>query len=45
MSDGTQDTSKVCDGISIGVGFEMKEVQIGEVGPPTTPGDICPPAN
>jgi hypothetical protein len=33
MSDGTQDTTKVCDGISLGFGFDMAPAQIGVVGP------------
>jgi len=42
MADGTQDPTKTCDGISMGLGFEMKEVQIGEVGPKTPVGVPCP---
>jgi hypothetical protein len=42
MADGTQDTTKVCDGISIGLGFEMKEVLIGDVGKATPIGASCP---
>jgi hypothetical protein len=42
MTDGTQDPTKVCDGISIGIAFEMKEVLIGEVGPPAESGMACP---
>ena len=42
MTDGPQDPSKVCDGISIGIAFEMKEVQIGDVAPPALPGSACP---
>ena len=42
MSDGTQDTTKVCNGISMGLGFEMKEVQIGGVGPVAPIGAACP---
>ncbi len=41
LSDGTQDTSKTCDGISIGLGFEMKEGLIGDVGPTTPVGMSC----
>jgi hypothetical protein len=41
MADGTQDPTKTCDGISMGLGFEMKEVQIGDVGPPTPVGMSC----
>ena len=42
MADGTQDPTKVCDGISMGLGFEMKEVQIGDVGPAAPIGATCP---
>jgi hypothetical protein len=42
LADGTQDPTKTCDGISMGLGFEMKEVQIGSVGAPTPPGMACP---
>ncbi|MCL2823995.1 MAG: hypothetical protein FWD57_08390 [Polyangiaceae bacterium] len=31
MKDGTQDPDKSCDGISIGLGFDMKRVQLGQV--------------
>lgn len=39
LSDGTQDPEKVCNGISIGLGFEAKEVQLGEVTEPSEPGE------
>jgi hypothetical protein len=42
MTDGTQDPGKVCDGISIGLGFEMSEALIGDVGMPNPVGDSCP---
>ena len=42
LSDGTQDTEKTCDGISIGLGFEMKPAQIGEVGPESPVEMACP---
>jgi len=42
MTDGSQDPTKECDGISFGIQLEMKEVQIGEVGPPADPGGACP---
>jgi hypothetical protein len=32
MKDGSQDPSKDCDGISIGLGFNMAQVQLGEIG-------------
>jgi hypothetical protein len=37
MSDGTQDPTKTCDGISIGLGFNSALVQLGSVAAPTTP--------
>jgi hypothetical protein len=44
MNDGTQDPTKVCNGISIGIGFTMKELTLGGVAPPGTPGNTmaCP---
>lgn len=42
MSDGTQDPAQTCNGISIGIAFELKEVQIGTVGPPAEIGMTCP---
>ncbi|MFO0548434.1 MAG: hypothetical protein U0271_08615 [Polyangiaceae bacterium] len=42
MSDGTQDPNSTCDGISFGVKFEMKEVQIGDVGPASPQNMTCP---
>jgi hypothetical protein len=42
MADGTQDPNKTCDGISMGLGFEMKEVQLGDVGPGIPVGVACP---
>jgi hypothetical protein len=41
LSDGTQDPTKTCDGISVGLGFEMAQDQIGSVGPPATVGLAC----
>ena len=41
MADGTQDPEKPCNGISMGLGFEMKAVQLGDVGPPTPVGKTC----
>jgi hypothetical protein len=42
LQDGTQDPSKTCDGISIGLGFDAGEIQIGPVAPKTPPGtDPC----
>jgi hypothetical protein len=37
LADGSQDPAKTCNGISIGFGFTMKEVQLGGVGPKATP--------
>ena len=31
MKDGTQDPASGCNGISVGVGFEMKKAKVGEV--------------
>ncbi len=42
MTDGTQDPTKECDGISFGIQFEMKEVQLGDVGIPADVGMACP---
>jgi hypothetical protein len=42
MADGTQDPTKECDGISIGLGFEAAAVVVGDVGPPEpAPKDPC----
>ena len=41
MADGTQDPTKVCDGISMGLGFEMKQVLLGDVGPAAPIGASC----
>jgi hypothetical protein len=37
MADGTQDPSRTCDGISIGIGFNAEPVQLGAVVPPPSP--------
>jgi hypothetical protein len=37
MKDGTQDPTKECDGISIGLGFTMKTVKLGPVAAPAPP--------
>ena len=42
LTDGTQDPNKECNGISLGVQFEMKEVQLGDVGPAAPVGMACP---
>ncbi len=31
MKDGTQNPDALCNGISVGIGFDMKAVQLGEV--------------
>ena len=36
LNDGTQDPTKTCNGISIGIGFEMKAVHLGDVGTPAS---------
>jgi hypothetical protein len=41
LTDGTQDTTKVCDGISVGIGFDMKPAQIGAVAPPAPISPSC----
>jgi hypothetical protein len=42
LSDGTQDPSKTCDGISIGLGFDAIDAVRGNVGPPAPPLMACP---
>lgn len=42
MTDGTQDTTATCDGISFGVKFTLAEVQLGDVGPTAPRGMACP---
>ncbi len=42
MSDGTQDPTKTCDGISIGLGFAMTQAQRGGVGPARAMQMACP---
>jgi hypothetical protein len=37
LSDGSQDPTKTCDGISIGLGFNAELVQLGPVVPPPAP--------
>jgi hypothetical protein len=45
MQDGTQDPTKTCDGISIGLGFDATLVQLGAIGATTTPlPNPCPDA-
>ncbi len=44
LQDGSQDPSKECDGISVGLGFDAATVQLGAVAPPSMPGpDPCAP--
>jgi hypothetical protein len=44
MKDGTQDPSATCDGISIGLGFDMRRVELGPIAPFTPPPpDPCGP--
>jgi hypothetical protein len=42
MNDGTQDPTKTCNGITMGMGFEMGPAQYGDVGPVTPVGTTCP---
>ncbi len=44
LADGTQDTTKVCDGISVGLGFSMLPAQVGTVGLPAPAEQSCPDA-
>lgn len=37
LKDGTQDPSVECDAISIGLGFTMKAVNLGDIAPPVNP--------
>jgi hypothetical protein len=37
LSDGTQDPSKSCEAISIGLGFDASRVQLGPIAPPKPP--------
>jgi len=44
LADGSQDKAKTCNGISIGFGFTMKTIQLGGIGPKTTPATMaCTP--
>jgi hypothetical protein len=44
LADGTQDPTRDCDGISIGLGFEATVVQLGAIqDPPAGPADPCAP--
>src|SRR5262249_13582863 len=42
MKDGTQNPSATCDGISIGIGFNLKPIKLGPIAPKAMPGpDPC----
>jgi len=42
LKDGSQDPSRTCDGISVGLGFSAKQVQLGTVAPASDPApDPC----
>jgi hypothetical protein len=41
MHDGTQDPTKVCDAVSIGLGFETRASKLGAPAPPVTSKDPC----
>lgn len=41
LADGTQDPTKPCDAISMGLGFDMGGAQIGDVGPANPVGMAC----
>lgn len=42
MADGSQDPTKTCDGISIGLSFNSAQVQLGNVGPMIPMAQTCP---
>jgi hypothetical protein len=42
LTDGTQDPERECDGISMGMGFNMSQVLLGDVGPAAPVGVSCP---
>jgi hypothetical protein len=42
LVDGTQDPTKTCDGISIGLGFDAVAANVGSVGPTEPASDTCP---
>jgi hypothetical protein len=44
LTDGTQDPAVTCNGISIGLGFELSQVSLGSIAPITPPApDPCAP--
>jgi len=46
LADGTQDPTKICDGISIGLGFDAKRVKLGPIAAPAPPDpDPCAPCD
>ena len=46
LADGSNASGTTCDGISIGLGFDMVEVQLGAVAPAVAPTpDPCATAN
>ncbi|APR87666.1 hypothetical protein A7982_13015 [Minicystis rosea] len=42
LTDGSQDPSKVCDGISVGLGFDARRVNVGSVVTTPPPPNPCP---
>ena len=46
LMDGSQDPSKTCDGISLGIGFSGKQIKLGDIAeagePATNPCDAAP---
>jgi hypothetical protein len=42
LLDGTQDPTKVCDGISFGIGFHAVRGEVGNAAPPLPTGPGCP---
>jgi hypothetical protein len=43
LEDGTQDPSRPCEAISIGLGFHASPAHLGSVGAPQPPPSSCPP--
>lgn len=41
LDDGTQDPQRTCNGITVGIGFDMVRVAIGSVDTPPAKGDPC----
>jgi hypothetical protein len=42
MADGSQDPTQTCNGISVGLGFDLQEAQLGGVGPAAPVEMTCP---